>query len=301
MVRLIIVILLLVLMLPLTITVPSLASEQSQWVQYSHAASRMYDKKNYQRAAELYETAAQCAQDEHRRPDEIANTLLNLADCQIEISSFRAAWANIVRARSIIESQHLIDDPIALRLLRRETYYYQRRGSSTQAVACQKNVVEKVRTIFGDSTALISEYITLQYMQAAFRQPKEAAQTGLVALALMKKVKFDPYCDKWLWVLNRTGESMLTIGDTNQGISMYIDSVRMAVPCKSVVHGGFALGRLVDIAANEHDAKSQAKLVAELLPLSDKLCAIDRQNEQLQKMSQRLKDMQAAPGTAPVP
>jgi tetratricopeptide (TPR) repeat protein len=283
------------LMLPLTMPVASFASEQSRWVQYSHAASRMYGKKNYQRAADLYEAAERSAEDEHRRPEEVANTLLNLSDCLIETRSFRAAWTTILRARTIIQTQHLADDPIAVRLMRRESLYYQRQGMYAEAVACQKEVVEKVRTIFGDSTALASEYIILQIVQADYAgQHADAAQTGMTALALMKKVKLDPNCDKWLWVFNRTGGSMLAIGQTKQAVAMWLDSVRMSIPLKSLAHGGSALGKLVDIAARDPDAKDQGALIAELCPLADKLCAIDETDEKLQKIRQRLKSMQAA-------
>lgn len=299
MIRFVVVILLMLmsLMLPSAITVPCLALEQSQWVLYSHAASRMLARKNYQRASELYETAAKCGEDEHRRPEEIANTLLNLSDCQIETGSYRDAWTTIMRARAIIESQHLVDEPIAVRLLRREESYYQRQGMFNQAVACQKIIVEKVRTIFGDSTALISEYVILQLLQAAFaHQPRDAAQTGLVALALMKKMKFDPYCDKWLWVFNRTGDSLMAIGETQQAIDCWTDSVNMSIGCRSLDHGGFALGKLVDIAAQDADKKEQAAMIAQLSTLSDKLNAIDDKNEWLQKVRQRLKLMRALTG-----
>ena len=118
---------------------------------------------------------------------------IELSDCLIQTRSFRAAWTTILRARTIVQTQHLADDPIAVRLMRRESLYYQRQGMYTEAVACQKDVVDKVRTIFGDSTALASEYVILQILQADdARQQADAAQTGMTALALMKKVKLDP-------------------------------------------------------------------------------------------------------------
>jgi len=279
----------------LIICVPTGAAEQSQWVRFSRAASKMYSRKDYQRAADLYGQAARFGEEEHRHPEEIANTLLNLSDCQIEIGTYGDAWATLVRARTIIQKQNLVEDPIAIRLTRRQTYFYRRQGLYQQAVACQKNVVERVRSIFGDSTALIAEYIVLQYLQEDYaRQHADSIQTGLAALEMMKRDKLDPYSDKWLFVYNRTGISMLATGDIKGATDLCLLCVRTAVRNKSVLFGGTSVEQLVNIAAKESDPKKKAALVAEVLPLAEKLNAVHSRESHLavEAAVKRLLDMQ---------
>jgi len=261
--------------LPIVISTSSGAAD-SQWARASRAGARMYAEKDFRRAAELYGEALKSAEEEHLQSEQIANTLLNLSQCQIENGTYADAWATIVRAQALIEKLDLVKDPIAVRLMRRQTYFYKKQRMIRKALICQKYVVEQTRTIFGESNTLISELILLQSLQLDIaQQPKDSLQTGLSALALMKHDHLDPHSFWWLLAYNRTGSSMLATGDVKGARDQWLNSLRLAVECRSAEHAGWALEQLAQIAAHEPNPRDQAALVSQLLPLSEQLAATE--------------------------
>lgn len=253
-------------LLPFVVALPSNASVE-RWKQFCKAGAKSLREMEFVNATSAYRRALSEASRDRLSSEQIANTLLNLAQSLIMTRQYGEAESVLNRAERLIAESKL-HTPVSIRLHRRFCTLYCEQGQLVKAIESQKRLVNHVVAIDGYvSSAGIRALVLLHTLQSQGGRDSDCIDTGRLLVKIMREWGYNRRNLTWYWTHRTIGRAYLNEKKYALAYSYFKQAYDSAILIDSPILIVQSVSELLQSANSLPEGEERSSLYRKSIPL----------------------------------